>query len=188
MSPVFPALSGSGSVSTGSLSKCCMPHVCPASSPSPASPSTSSSTLFFWRCCLWTSTGSWWGSIYGQCLFVFTKTAKAADTIWSLSPLLRVVHCGFRGEGAEDEGGERRQGVRGRGRQQGSSGPAQKTSGGKQRWWCWTSHLCPGVSFTDRPCHLFHLTERPALGVKKYHQPAAVNVEFVFTSSLRCYL
>ncbi len=48
-------------------------------------------------------------------------------------PPFRVVHCDFRGEGAQDEGGERRQGVRGRGRQQGSSGPAQKPSGGKQR-------------------------------------------------------
>lgn len=62
------------------------------------------------------------------------------------SPLSCVVHCGFCSESAKDERGERRQGVRGRGRQQGGIRTAQRTSGRKQRWGCWTSHLCPGVS------------------------------------------
>lgn len=54
-------LPGSGSASTGSLSKCSTPHACPASSRCPASLSTSFSTLSSLRCCSWTSTGFWWG-------------------------------------------------------------------------------------------------------------------------------
>lgn len=59
ISAFYRVLSGSGSVCTGSLLKCCTPHVCPAFSPSPTSPSTSSSTRSSWLCCSWTSTGSW---------------------------------------------------------------------------------------------------------------------------------
>lgn len=144
------SLSGSGSVSTGSLSRCCMPHACPVSSLSLASPSTSSSTLFSWHCCSWTFTGSWWRHRFDTDSFFFCCSYWNLSTVWCLFPvsvpLFLVVHRGFRGEGAEDEGSEWCQGVRGRGRQQGGRWPAQWLSGRKKWWWCWTSHHCPEVS------------------------------------------
>ncbi|CAG08017.1 unnamed protein product, partial [Tetraodon nigroviridis] len=66
--------------------------------------------------------------------------------------LLVPVHRDFRSQGAEGEGGERRQGVRGGGGQQGSSGSALQISGRKQGRWCWTPHGCTGVSCTAAIC------------------------------------
>lgn len=74
----FPSpVSGSGSVSTGSLWKCCTPPVYPASSPSLPSLSTSSSTLSFLRCCSWISTGSWWGPRKSPVSFPFVRRSNS---------------------------------------------------------------------------------------------------------------